>query len=197
MQRITKVTFAPFDAVVIRSILATEVPSLMAGGAIPRTGNGGKDYPGKMTLFVFLACLLFSDDLSLSSFFGCGCEGGVTSMDGFLVKFFPSVYRKEKEDASTNQYCRFDSQLLTAFTSSLYLAALIASFFASSVTRAFGRKWSMFGGGITFLVGAAINGAAESVLMLIVGRILLGVGVGFASQVRTGLLSLTDTCDLI
>ncbi|CAL9158647.1 unnamed protein product [Musa hybrid cultivar] len=153
----------------------------MAGGAILRAGNGGKDYPGKMTLFVFLACLVASSG-GLIFGYDIGISGGVTSMDGFLVKFFPSVYRQEKEDASTNQYCRFDSQLLTAFTSSLYLAALIASFFASTVTRAFGRKWSKFGGGITFLVGAAINGAAESVLMLLLGRILLGVGVGFATQ---------------
>lgn len=104
-------------------------------------------------------------------------------MDSFLHKFFPAVYRKSKEDTSTNQYCKFDSQLLTTFTSSLYLAALIASFFASTVTRMFGRKWSMFGGGVTFLIGAALNGAAKDVAMLIVGRILLGIGVGFANQV--------------
>lgn len=109
--------------------------------------------------------------------------GGVTSMDSFLSSFFPSVYHKEKLDASTNQYCKFDSELLTLFTSSLYLAALVASFTASTVTRVFGRKWSMFGGGIVFLVGAAINGAAENVAMLIIGRLLLGVGVGFANQV--------------
>ncbi|RWW11409.1 hypothetical protein GW17_00024982 [Ensete ventricosum] len=108
---------------------------------------------------------------------------GVTSMDSFLKKFFPEVLAKEKADKSTNQYCKFDSQLLTSFTSSLYLAALIASFFASSVTRAFGRKWSMLGGGLTFLVGSALNGAAVNVLMLILGRILLGIGVGFANQV--------------
>jgi len=45
-----------------------------------------------------------------------------------------------------------------------------------------GRKWSMFGGGLTFLIGAALNGAAKNVAMLIVGRILLGIGVGFANQ---------------
>lgn len=105
-------------------------------------------------------------------------------MDSFLSKFFPSVYHKAKEDVSTNQYCKFDSQLLTLFTSSLYLAALVSSFVASSMTRAFGRKWSMFIGGITFLVGAVINGLALNVLMLILGRILLGVGVGFANQVN-------------
>lgn len=40
----------------------------------------------------------------------------------------------------------------------------------------------MFGGGVTFLVGSALNGAAVNVLMLILGRILLGVGIGFANQ---------------
>jgi MFS family permease len=116
-------------------------------------------------------------------------------MNPFLIKFFPSVYRKEQaaEKNQSNQYCKFDSPLLTMFTSSLYLAALVASFFASTVTRVAGRKWSMFGGGVTFLVGAALNGAAKNVLMLILGRVLLGVGVGFANQVHT-LLLLSFTC---
>lgn len=104
-------------------------------------------------------------------------------MDSFLEEFFPAVYRKKQRDNNNNKYCTFDSQVLTSFTSSLYLAALIASFFASTVTRVFGRRWSMLGGGITFLVGAALNGAAQNVLMLILGRILLGIGVGFANQV--------------
>ncbi|KAL0926643.1 hypothetical protein M5K25_002881 [Dendrobium thyrsiflorum] len=153
----------------------------MAGGPILNPTGDGKEYPGKMTLFVFLACLVAATG-GLIFGYDIGISGGVTSMDSFLRKFFPSVYRKEKEDTSTNEYCKFDSQLLTTFTSSLYLAALIASFFASTVTRTLGRKWSMFGGGITFLIGAALNGAAKDVAMLIIGRILLGVGVGFANQ---------------
>lgn len=103
-------------------------------------------------------------------------------MDDFLHKFFPSVERNMKE-AKTDAYCKFDSQSLTAFTSSLYIAGLIASFFASSVTRLFGRKLSMLLGGAIFLCGAAINGAAMNIAMLIIGRILLGIGVGFANQV--------------
>ncbi|KAF3794977.1 hypothetical protein EJ110_NYTH04687 [Nymphaea thermarum] len=82
-------------------------------------------------------------------------------MDVCLEKFFPSVYRK------MHQNCR-----------------LVPSFFASSVTRKFGRKVSMLSGGITFLIGAAINGAAMNVAMLIVGRILPGSGVGFDNQNR-------------
>ena len=110
--------------------------------------------------------------------------GGVTSMDPFLQKFFPSVYHKEALDKSTNQYCKFDSVTLTMFTSSLYLAALLASFGASWVTKKLGRKISMLTGGLVFLVGAIINAAAQNIAMLIIGRILLGIGVGFANQVN-------------
>lgn len=153
----------------------------MAGGAIVNASGVGKQYPGRMTAFVLMTCIVAATG-GLIFGYDIGISGGVTSMDSFLLKFFPDVYRKEKADHNTNQYCKFDSVPLTLFTSSLYLAALVASFFASVVTRMFGRKWSMFGGGITFLAGAAINGAAENVAMLIIGRLLLGVGVGFANQ---------------
>ncbi|KAJ8537952.1 hypothetical protein K7X08_014492 [Anisodus acutangulus] len=63
-----------------------------------------------------------------------GISGGVTSMAPFLQSFFMSVYRKEALDTSTNQYCKFDSQLLTLFTSSLYVDALVASVVASHIT---------------------------------------------------------------
>lgn len=104
-------------------------------------------------------------------------------MEPFLEKFFPEVHRKMKEDTKISNYCKFDSQLLTSFTSSLYVAGLVASFVASSVTRAFGRKPSVLMGGAAFLAGSALGGAAVNVYMLIFGRLLLGVGVGFANQV--------------
>jgi MFS family permease len=108
----------------------------------------------------------------------------VTGMPPFLRKFFPAVYKKtEKGSADKNQYCKYDNHLLTLFTSSLYLAALVASFFASVTTRVFGRKISMCFGGLVFLIGALLNGFAVNIAMLIIGRLLLGVGVGFANQV--------------
>ena len=102
-------------------------------------------------------------------------------MDSFLKKFFHDVYEK-KRDAATNQYCQFDSQLLTTFTSSLYLVGLIASFFASPITRTYGRKVSMLIGGTRFLMGSAL--LAVNVEMLILGRILLRIGVGFARGLK-------------
>lgn len=153
----------------------------MAGGGIPVGPGDGKAYPGNLTLYVTVTCIVAAMG-GLIFGYDIGISGGVTSMDSFLEKFFPSVYRKQKEDTTTNQYCTYDSQTLTMFTSSLYLAALISSIVASTVTRTFGRKLSMLFGGLLFCAGALINGFAKRVWMLILGRILLGFGIGFANQ---------------
>ncbi|KAL0317625.1 UNVERIFIED_CONTAM: Hexose carrier protein HEX6 [Sesamum angustifolium] len=151
----------------------------MAGGFV--ISSEGGQYNGKITWFVVLSCMMAAMGGVIFGY-DIGISGGVTSMEPFLKKFFPEVYTRMKEDNKISNYCKFDSQLLTLFTSSLYLAGLIASFFASSVTRAYGRKPSILLGGTAFLAGAALNGAAVSIYMLIFGRVLLGVGVGFANQ---------------
>uniref|UniRef100_A0A5B7A7L3 Putative hexose transport protein n=1 Tax=Davidia involucrata TaxID=16924 RepID=A0A5B7A7L3_DAVIN len=151
-----------------------------AAGFGPGPGNG-KEYPGNLTLYVTLTCIVAAMG-GLIFGYDIGISGGVTAMESFLKKFFPSVYEKQTADNSTNQYCKFDSQTLTMFTSSLYLAALLSSLVASVVTRKLGRKLSMLFGGVLFCTGAFINGFAQGVWMLIVGRILLGFGIGFANQ---------------
>lgn len=103
-------------------------------------------------------------------------------MDGFLHKFFRTVY-KNKKHAHESNYCKYNNQGLAAFTSSLYLAGLIASLIASPVTRKYGRRGSIICGGVSFLVGAALNASAENMAMLLLGRIMLGVGIGFGNQV--------------
>ncbi|KAK3035232.1 hypothetical protein RJ639_033866 [Escallonia herrerae] len=156
---------------------------MVAVGAIANGGGGDKGggYPGKLTWYVVLSSFaaamggfIFGYDLGIS--------GGVTSMAPFLKEFFPSAYQKEELNQSNNQYCKFNSQVLTLFTSSLYLAAFLSSFFASTVTRRFGRRRTMMLGGTVFFIGAALNAAAVHLWMLIVGRILLGFGVGFANH---------------
>ncbi|KAK6132223.1 hypothetical protein DH2020_034043 [Rehmannia glutinosa] len=143
--------------------------------------NEGVQYNGKITWFVFLSCVVAATG-GLIFGYDTGVTGGVTSMEPFLKKFFPGIYSGMKEDTNISNYCKFDSQILTTFTSSLYIAGLIASFFASPVTRALGRKASILIGGASFLTGAALGGAAHNIYMLIFGRILLGIGVGFTNQ---------------
>ncbi|CAM8940497.1 unnamed protein product [Rhodiola kirilowii] len=153
----------------------------MAGGGFVASGKDGREYPGELTFFVLTTCIVAAMG-GLIFGYDIGISGGVTSMAPFLEKFFPSVYYKETQDKSTNQYCKFDSETLTLFTSSLYLAALLSSLVASTVTRKFGRRMSMLFGGVLFCAGAILNGFAQKVWMLIVGRILLGFGIGFSNQ---------------
>ncbi|KAK4285201.1 hypothetical protein QN277_001931 [Acacia crassicarpa] len=143
--------------------------------------SGNEHNQGKITVFVVLSCMMAAMGGVIFGY-DIGISGGVTSMSSFLVKFFPDIYKKMKENTEVSNYCIFDSQLLTTFTSSLYLAGLLTCFLASYITRAFGRKPSIIAGGAAFLVGSAFGGAAFNVYMLILGRLLLGVGVGFANQ---------------
>ncbi|EEF51092.1 sugar carrier protein C-like [Ricinus communis] len=154
----------------------------MAGGGFAPTKDPNKDYPGKLTSKVLLTCFIAATG-GLIFGYDLGISGGVTSMDEFLKKFFPAVYKKESSSKpSDDQYCKFDSQILTLFTSSLYVAALVSSLFASAITRKFGRRITMMAGGFLFAAGAILNGAASAVWMLIVGRLLLGFGIGCANQ---------------
>ena len=105
-------------------------------------------------------------------------------MDNFLEKFFPEVYVRKHRTKEDN-YCKFDNHYLQLFTSSLYLAALISSFVASKMCSKMGRKPTMLAASLFFLVGVILNAAAANLFMLIIGRILLGVGVGFANQVKS------------
>lgn len=104
-------------------------------------------------------------------------------MEPFLKKFFPVVYRRTQEGGHDSNYCKYDNQGLQMFTSSLYLAGLTATFFASYTTRRLGRRLTMLIAGVFFIVGVILNTAAVNIEMLIIGRILLGCGVGFANQV--------------
>jgi MFS transporter, SP family, sugar:H+ symporter len=98
-------------------------------------------------------------------------------MESFLLKLFPDVYHQMKGDNNVSNYCRFDSELLTAFTSSLYIAGLVSTLCASSVTRRFGRRVSILIGGTVFIAGSVFGGAAVNVYMLLSNRIILGIGL--------------------
>ncbi|XP_004499623.2 hexose carrier protein HEX6 isoform X2 [Cicer arietinum] len=145
------------------------------------TCQSGQKNNGRITLYVVLSCMMAAMGGVIFGY-DIGITGGVTSMEPFLNKFFHNIYLKMKEDVTVSNYCLFDSQLLTSFTSSLYVAGFFTSFLASYVTSVFGRKPSIIAGGTAFLAGTALGGAAFNVYMLIVGRLMLGVGVGFANQ---------------
>lgn len=157
---------------------------MAGGGHVGPTGvakERADKYQGRVTLFVVIACLVAAVGGSIFGY-DIGISGGVTSMDEFLESFFHPVYIK-KQHVHENNYCKYNNQGLAAFTSSLYLAGLVASLAASPVTRNYGRRASIICGGISFLAGATLNAAALNIIMLLLGRIMLGVGIGFGNQV--------------
>ncbi|KAK4781321.1 hypothetical protein SAY87_017427 [Trapa incisa] len=155
----------------------------MAGGSLGPTGvakERAELYKGRITAYVIVTCIVAAVGGSIFGY-DIGISGGVTSMDVFLDKFFPEVSRNKKR-AHENNYCKYNNQVLASFTSSLYLAGLVASLVASPITRNYGRKASIVCGGISFLIGATLNASAVNLAMLLLGRIMLGVGIGFGNQ---------------
>ncbi|KAI9094513.1 hypothetical protein K1719_026633 [Acacia pycnantha] len=157
----------------------------VGGFAVDAPSNAAAD--GKITLSVVVTCIVAASS-GLIFGYDIGISGGVTTMAPFLKKFFPAILKKASS-AETNIYCVYDSQILTLFTSSLYLAGLVSSLVASRVTAMIGRRNIMILGGCTFLIGGAVNGGAQNIEMLILGRILLGLGVGFTNQAAPVYLS--------
>ncbi|XP_034915003.1 sugar transport protein 5 [Populus alba] len=148
----------------------------------------GNNNSGKITLSVLITCIVAASG-GLIFGYDIGISGGVTTMPSFLEKFFPSVAKQAAEAKNTNMYCMYDSHALTLFTSSLYIAGLVASPVASRLIATTGRKNVMLLGGCIFFAGAAMNGLAANVVMLILGRFMLGFGVGFNNQATPVYLS--------
>ncbi|KAF7146131.1 hypothetical protein RHSIM_Rhsim04G0205600 [Rhododendron simsii] len=144
-------------------------------------GSGGDaPFNSKFTIYV-VACWILAAFGGLMFGYDIGISGGVTAMDDFLIKFFPKVHER-KLHAKEDNYCKYDDPLLQLFTSSLYLAALVASFFASKFCTILGRKYTIFLASLFFLGGAGMSAGAHHKWMLIIGRILFGIGVGFGNE---------------
>ncbi|KAJ0093194.1 hypothetical protein Patl1_25398 [Pistacia atlantica] len=139
-----------------------------------------ENFNSKITIYV-IVCWILAASGGLMFGYDIGISGGVTAMDDFLIEFFPKVHER-KLHAKENNYCKYDNQYLQLFTSSLYLAAIFASFVASKVCTKFGRKPTILVASSFFLAGAALSAGAKKIWMLIVGRILLGMGVGFGNE---------------
>ncbi|EFJ37603.1 hypothetical protein SELMODRAFT_451487 [Selaginella moellendorffii] len=134
--------------------------------------NGGglttELYKGRTTSYVILACIVAAcGGLTI------GYEIGISGKTRFVIDLsrISFVLSQVNED-----------KRLIIFTSSLYLVGIAASLLASHVTKIYGRRLSILCGGLCSLVGAVLSGAAQNLAMLILGRIMHGIGLGFGNQ---------------
>ncbi|GFP84011.1 sugar transport protein 8 [Phtheirospermum japonicum] len=125
--------------------------------------NEIEHYKSNITSYV-LACWIFAAFGGLLFGYDIGISGGVTSMDDFLIKFFPKIYERRMHVAQDNY------------------SALVASFFASKACTILGRRPTITMASAFFILGAILCALAEYTWMLIVGRILFGFGVGFGNE---------------
>ena len=72
-------------------------------------------------------------------------------------------------------------------------AGAFFTFFTGPIAKIGGRKLVMICGGASFCIGAILCAFAQDLAMLIIGRVCLGAGVGFANQVRFTLVR-HDAC---
>jgi sugar porter (SP) family MFS transporter len=73
---------------------------------------------------------------------------------------------------------------LTAFTISVVLLGCIAgSAVAGSIADRIGRRPTLFGAGVIFLVGALVSALAPIEPVLLTARFVVGIGIGFSSVV--------------
>ncbi|CAM6085441.1 unnamed protein product [Calypogeia fissa] len=150
----------------------------MPGGMMAPTGGWTKPYNGRTTGYVVVTCIMAASG-GLMFGYDVGISGGVTSMHSFLAKFFPSVLAKQ---GTGNNYCKYNNQELQLFTSSLYIAGLIATFAAGYTSRRFGRLLTMRVAASCFVIGTVLCASAPVLYVVIIGRVILGIGVGFANQ---------------
>ncbi|KAI5070483.1 hypothetical protein GOP47_0014826 [Adiantum capillus-veneris] len=160
-------------AAVCASSSSAETGTLSIRSAVQRSEARITAYVVLMCIMVGSGGLIYGYDLVIA--------GGMSIMDDFLIKFYPDVH-KHKINAKEDNYCKYDNQVFQLFSSSLYLAALPATFFASAVSEKLGRKVSMLLAGLFFICGTIIGTVSQNLAMIITGRSLLGCGIGFSLQ---------------
>ena len=75
-----------------------------------------------------------------------------------------------------------DSTMQEAIVSVTIAAAAVAAAVAGALTDAIGRKPTLIISSAVFTVGAAVMGAAVTSWMLLIGRIIVGAGIGIAAM---------------
>lgn len=150
----------------------------MGGGAVVHPSFDAARcqlYTGRTTPAVLLIALIAASGGLLFGFDN-GITGGVIAHEGFAARFFAHHV------AGDDPFCKYNDQMLQLFTSCLFLSGAVAAMVGSYTCKRYGRKATMIAGGFAFLVGTALVALAIHMAMLVLGRVVLGIGVGLATQ---------------
>lgn len=111
-----------------------------------------------------------------------GVIGQVLPMNKFGAKFGyldPNVKDKDGNYAQIDAvYADLTAWIASTFTIGCFFGALFASYIADK----FSRRYSILAGGLLFTLGGLLQAFSENLAMLLVGRFISGVSIGFASM---------------
>jgi hypothetical protein len=88
----------------------------------------------------------------------------------------PRFLQVLEHHADKDAFCKYNDPLLQLFVSVLFLAGIFGAFLGSFTAKRWGRRPTMMLGGLCFLAGAVLMAPAVHVAMLIVGRVVMGLG---------------------
>lgn len=74
------------------------------------------------------------------------------------------------------------NEIQEAIVSTAIVGAIVGAAIGGKVSDKFGRKPAMLGADIVFVMGAIVMAAAPSPAVIIVGRVVVGLGIGVASM---------------
>jgi hypothetical protein len=102
----------------------------------------------------------------------------------------PNIYIPGIENANSfldTSICNLQASTICLCDQLERIISLIFAGIATIIFKPFfqriGRKGVMISGGVAFVIGAALQAGALNMGMLIIGRLFLGLGIGFANQV--------------
>ncbi|KAK7701294.1 myo-inositol transporter [Diaporthe eres] len=107
----------------------------------------------------------------------------VAAIAGFLFGYDTAIIGSALPMVGTDLGHVLDAQEQEIITAGTTIGAIFGALILGGLADKLGRKWSMAIADIAFTIGAVIIAASYSVAQMIVGRLVLGVGVGGAAVI--------------
>ncbi len=106
--------------------------------------------------------------------------GGISTQPDFLRLFYPEVFN---QPSSSGLFCNFQSQRLQLYTSIMFIssATMECAGIPAFLNRYYGRTRLMQISGVCFLMSSVLQTCAQNQIMLLLGRLITGIGLSFAT----------------
>ena len=104
----------------------------------------------------------------------------IAALGGFLFGYDTGVVSGAM--LRVREHFHLDSTWQEIIVSATLAAAAVSAAVAGPLSDLLGRRPILFMASIVFTAGAAVMGASEAIWMLLIGRVIVGVGIGFAAM---------------